>query len=103
MNRRDTFAAVAMHAILSRLHPDDFATSWSAATRAEWARTDRQRQLASLAYDFAAEMLNERQGRPDPDDDGEVATSLQEGLRDLGIDIENLGENLAADKRARDA
>ena len=95
MNRRDTFAAVAMHAILSRLHPDDFDPS----------EPTRQRQLASLAYDFAAEMLNERQGRPDPDDDGEVATSLQEGLRDLGIDIENLGENLsvAADKRARDA
>lgn len=92
MNRRDTFAVVAMHAILSRVNFDSI--------NPPGMDNARQRYVASLAYDIAAEMINEREGRPDPEDPGPDVTALEEGFRDLGIDIENLGETLRREKQS---
>ena len=82
MNKRDLFAAVAMHALILRIkekREGGFRLSDS-----------QQSEIADEAYDIASEMLNERQGRPNPDEGGEIADAITEGFAELSYTIENI-------------
>lgn len=85
MNKRDIFAAVAMHAIISKI---------DRAPSSLQMRLDDDVQIAKRAYDIASEMLNERQGRPDSDDEGAIVRAISEGCAEIACEVENLVEQI---------
>lgn len=78
MTRRDIFAAIAMHALIRRDEYKDHSA------------------CALEAYNIAAAMLNEREGRPGVDSAHDITDGLERAITNAGREVSDSIDSLTA-------